>query len=54
MSLKMPWAINARRYSLAQKHLSAIVLTFCMFESSLGMSKVVSASAFTCVPGHGV
>jgi hypothetical protein len=54
MSLKMSIEINARRYSAAQRHVYAIVLTFCMFESSMGMSKVVSAGAFTYLRGHEV
>ena len=54
MSLKMQWAINARHYYVAQRQVTHGVLTFSLFESLLGMSKIVSPSAFASVPGHGL
>ena len=50
----MMWAINARRYYVAQRHVIATVLTFSLFRTPLGMSKMISPSEFAYVSGHGL
>ena len=54
MSLKMCWVINGRHYYVAQRHVTHGVLTFFLFKSPLGMSKIVSPTVFASVPGHGL